>query len=182
MIAPARFEELGRVCFTQLIELRHRGAFSAVAQTFAAFCRRTYFVDDEDLQALPEKWYQASYPPRSRYTILILPQETLSSIQAQAHAITRRSGGIPALMAGIIAAEPQSSGKLFPQAMRDLTIEATVEAKSSNIEESRLPQVHALNCIKEFFMTSKLAASSEAFIGDGLELAAKMINSSMWVS
>ncbi|KAF2448148.1 hypothetical protein P171DRAFT_352773 [Karstenula rhodostoma CBS 690.94] len=164
VIAPARFEELGRLCFTQLIELRHRGAFSAVAQTFASFCRRTYFVDDEDLQALPEKWYQ----------------ETLSSIQAQAHAITRRSGGIPALMAGIVAAEPQSSGKLFPQAMRDLTIEATVEAKSSNIEESRLPQVHALNCIKEFFMTSKLGASSEAFIGDGLELAAKMINSSIW--
>jgi hypothetical protein len=84
-------------------------------------------------------------------------------------------------MAGIIAAEPQSSGKLFAQAMRDLTIEATVEAKSSNIEESRLPQVHALNCIKEFFMTSKLGASSEAFIGDGLELAAKTINSSMCV-
>ncbi|OAF99231.1 HEAT repeat protein-like protein [Paraphaeosphaeria sporulosa] len=164
VIDPARFEELGRSCFTQLIELRHRGAFSAVAQTFAAFCRRTYFVGDDALKALPEKWYQ----------------ETLSSIQAQAHAITRRSGGIPALMAGIVAAEPQSSGKLFPQAMRDLTNEATVEAKSSNIEESRLPQVHALNCIKEFFMTSKLGASSEAFIGDGLELAAKMINSTIW--
>ncbi|KAL5444724.1 hypothetical protein PMIN07_003330 [Paraphaeosphaeria minitans] len=164
VIDPARFEELGRLCFTQLIELRHRGAFSAVAQTFAAFCRRTYFVNDEGLQTLPEKWYQ----------------ETLSSIQAQAHAITRRSGGIPALMTGIVAAEPQTSGKLFPQAMRDLTMKATVEAKSSNIEESRLPQVHASNCIKEFFMTSKLGASSEAFVGDGLELAAKMINSSIW--
>ncbi|KAL1605095.1 hypothetical protein SLS60_004638 [Paraconiothyrium brasiliense] len=164
LIAPARFEELGRLCFTQLIELRHRGAFSAVAQTFAAFCKRTYSVNDECLQALPEKWYQ----------------ETLSSIQAQAHAITRRSGGIPALMAGIIAAEPQSSGTLFSQAMRDLTIEASKEAESSNIEESRLPQVHALNCIKEFFMTSKLGASSEAYIGDGLELAARTINSSIW--
>lgn len=163
LISPTQFEELGRLCFKQLIELRHRGAFSAVAQTFAAFCRRCYSVDDESLRSLPNKWYK----------------ETLSSIQAQAHAITRRSGGIPALMAGIVAAEPPSSGKLFQQAMRDLTIEATVEAESSNIEESRLPQVHALNCIKEFFMTSKLGASSEAYIGDGLELAAKMINSSM---
>ena len=164
MITSSHFEELGRLCFTQLIELRHRGAFSAVAQTFASFCRRCYSVNDESLRQLPEKWYQ----------------ETLSSLQAQAHAITRRSGGIPALMAGIIAAEPQSSGKLFPQAMRDLTAEASVEAQSSNIEESRLPQVHALNCIKEFFMTSKLGVASEAFIGDGLELAAKSINSSIW--
>ena len=164
MLTPSRLEELGRLCFTQLIELRHRGAFSAVAQTFASFCRRCYSVPQKDLQELPEKWYQ----------------ETLSSIQAQAHAITRRSGGIPALMAGIVAAEPQSSGKLFAQAMRDLTVEASVEAESSNIEESRLPQVHALNCIKEFFMTSKLGTSSEAYIGDGLELAAKSINSSIW--
>lgn len=164
MITAPRFEELGRLCFTQLIELRHRGAFSAVAQTFASFCRRCYSVPQKSLQELPEKWYQ----------------ETLSSIQAQAHAITRRSGGIPALMAGIVAAEPQSSGKLFAQAMRDLTAEASIEAESSNIEESRLPQVHALNCIKEFFMTSKLGTSSEAYIGDGLELAAKSINSSIW--
>ncbi|KAF1964175.1 HEAT repeat protein-like protein [Bimuria novae-zelandiae CBS 107.79] len=164
VITPIRFEELGRLCFTQLIELRHRGAFSAVAQTFAAFCRRCYSVEDESLRGLPQKWYQ----------------ETLSSIQAQAHAITRRSGGIPALMAGIIASEPQTSGKLFPQAMQDLTVETSIAAKSSNIEESRLPQVHALNCIKEFFMTSKLGVSSEAYIGDGLELAARSINSNIW--
>lgn len=58
MITPTRFEELGRLCFTQLIELRHRGAFSAVAQTFATFCRRCYSVDDEHLRGLPEKWYK----------------------------------------------------------------------------------------------------------------------------
>lgn len=85
-------------------------------------------------------------------------------------------------MAGIVAAEPQASAELFSKAMRDLTAEASVEAESSNIEESRLPQVHALNCIKEFFMTSKLGATSEAYIGDGLELAAKSINSNMSVS
>lgn len=65
--------------------------------------------------------------------------------------------------------------------MRDLTVEASVEAESSNIEESRLPQVHALNCVKEFFMTSKLGVASEAYLGEGLELAAKSINSSMSV-
>lgn len=103
-------------------------------------------------------------------------QETLQSIQAKAGAITRRSAGIPALMASILAADPS---QLFPRAMNDLVAEATLEAQSANIEESRLPQVHALNCIKEFFTTSRLNVASEAYIGQGLELAARTLNSNM---
>lgn len=82
-------------------------------------------------------------------------------------------------MTGIIAAEPQTGGGLFPRAMRDLFAEASMDAQSSNIEESRLPQVHALNCIKEIFMTSRLSIASETYIGAGLELAAKTLSSSM---
>lgn len=82
-------------------------------------------------------------------------------------------------MVGIIAAEPQPGGNLFPCAMRDLIAEALVEAQSSNIEESRLPQVHALNCIKEIFTSSKLSIASEAYTGEGLELAASTLNSRM---
>ncbi|KAF2677884.1 HEAT repeat protein-like protein [Lentithecium fluviatile CBS 122367] len=164
LITPEAFEKFGRLCFAQLIELRHRGAFSTVAQTFAAFCRRCISAEDEILRTLPERWYQ----------------ETLSSIQAKAHAITRRSGGIPALMSGIITAEPQPGGKLFPRAMHDLIAEASIDGQSSNIEESRLPQVHALNCIKEVFTTSRLSVPSEPFIGEGLELAARTLNSKIW--
>jgi hypothetical protein len=81
-------------------------------------------------------------------------------------------------MASILAAD---ASQLFPRAMNDLVIEASVEAKSANIEESRLPQVHALNCIKEFFTTSRLNVASEAFIGQGLELAARTLNSNVSV-
>ncbi|KAF1847315.1 HEAT repeat protein-like protein [Cucurbitaria berberidis CBS 394.84] len=164
IITPELFEKLGRLCFVQLLELRHRGAFSTVSQTFAAFCRRCVSSNIPLLRALPETWYQ----------------ETLESIQEKAGAITRRSAGIPALMSGILAAEPQVGSKLFPRAMRDLVTEASVEAKSENIEESRLPQVHALNCIKEIFTTSKLSVASEPYIGQALELAAKTLNSNIW--
>lgn len=58
MITPDVFERLGRLCFTQLLELRHRGAHSTVAQTFAAFCRRCATSKIPKLQALPEAWYQ----------------------------------------------------------------------------------------------------------------------------
>ncbi|KZM23545.1 hypothetical protein ST47_g5314 [Ascochyta rabiei] len=164
MITPNVFERLGRLCFTQLLELRHRGAHSTVAQTFAAFCRRCATSKIPQLQALPEAWYQ----------------ETLRSMQDKAGAITRRSAGIPTLMASIIAAEPEAGGKLLARAMNDLVNEATVEAQHTNIEESRLPQVHAINCIKEIFTTSKLSVASEAYIAQGLELAAKTLNSNIW--
>ncbi|KAF2106936.1 HEAT repeat protein-like protein [Lophiotrema nucula] len=164
ILTPADFEKMGKQCFTQLVELRHRGAFSTVAQTFAAFCRRCFLVDDPALRALPEKWYE----------------EALRSIQDKATAITRRSAGIPALVSGVLAAEPQPGGKMFARAMKDLIAEASLTAVSSNIEESRLPQVHALNCIKEIFTSSKLSAVSEAYIGEGLNLAARNLNSSIW--
>ncbi|CAI6334384.1 unnamed protein product [Periconia digitata] len=159
-----KVEKYGNLCFNQLVELRHRGAFSTVAQTFSAFCRRCASSEEPALRALPEKWYM----------------ETLATIQAKADTITRRSGGLPALMTGIVAAEPQPGGKLFSRAMQDLVKEASQDAESSNIEESRLPQVHALNCIKDFFMSSRLSVASEAYLGEGVELAARTLNSKIW--
>ncbi|KAF2657203.1 hypothetical protein K491DRAFT_756956 [Lophiostoma macrostomum CBS 122681] len=157
-------ESAGRLCFVQLAELRHRGAFSTVAQTFAACCRRFARAEQGALNRLPKIWYQ----------------ETFLCIQAKSTSITRRSAGLPSLMTGILAAEAQPGGALFARAMKDLILEASVDAQHSNIEESRLPQVHALNCIKEFFMTSKLSAVSEAHIAQGLELAARTLNSKIW--
>jgi hypothetical protein len=58
MLPPEVFKTLGQLCFSQLLELRHRGAHSTVAQTFAAFCRRCATSDIESLRALPGVWYQ----------------------------------------------------------------------------------------------------------------------------
>ena len=62
ILTPAVFERLGRLCFTQLLELRHRGAHSTVAQTFAAFCRRCATSKIPELKVLPDTWYQVSIP------------------------------------------------------------------------------------------------------------------------
>ncbi|KAF2734774.1 HEAT repeat protein-like protein [Polyplosphaeria fusca] len=164
MLDPVSYERLGRECFTQLAELRHRGAFSTVAQTFSAFCRRCFSPNDGFLNKLPEGWYG----------------ETQLAIQDKSTSITRRSAGIPSLMVGIIAAEPQPEDKLFHGAMRYLIAEASVEAWDANIQESRLPQVHALNCLKEIFTASRLSAASEAYIGNCLDLAARILNSKVW--
>jgi hypothetical protein len=58
LMTPGLFEKLGRLCFTQLLELRHRGAFSTVSQTFAVFCRRCVSSNVPSIRALPEMWYQ----------------------------------------------------------------------------------------------------------------------------
>lgn len=41
-LKPEDLERLARLAFTQLTELRHRGAFSAVAHTYAACCLRCH--------------------------------------------------------------------------------------------------------------------------------------------
>jgi hypothetical protein len=54
------FESIGSLTFTQLSELRHRGAFSTVSQTFSSLCRRCAQSGVESIVELPEQWYQVS--------------------------------------------------------------------------------------------------------------------------
>lgn len=54
------FEMIGVASFTQLAELRHRGAFSTVSQTFATCCLRCGQSSDPEIASLPHNWYQVS--------------------------------------------------------------------------------------------------------------------------
>lgn len=58
LLEVSDFRSLGKLCFTQLAELRHRGAFSTVAQTFAACCLRCTRTNHEMIRTLPFTWYQ----------------------------------------------------------------------------------------------------------------------------
>lgn len=58
-------QEIGNLAFSQLAELRHRGAFSTVSQTFVACCKicvkaESWYPQQEDksIQTLPQEWYQ----------------------------------------------------------------------------------------------------------------------------
>ena len=59
----------GQVIFTQLIELRHRGAFSTVAQTFAAWCIMCSKSKHPDVANLPLNWFQVS--PSQKVMLLL---------------------------------------------------------------------------------------------------------------
>lgn len=53
-------QSLGTLCFTELAELRHRGAFSTVAQTFAALCQQCGLSKSDKIRALLPEWYTVS--------------------------------------------------------------------------------------------------------------------------
>lgn len=52
------FDKIGTLSFTQLAELRHRGAFSAVSQTFATCCQCCGKSKESAVFNLPAAWYQ----------------------------------------------------------------------------------------------------------------------------
>lgn len=57
----SHYRAFGELVFEQLAELRHRGAFSTVSQTFAECCLRCAQSDDPRTQALPKEWYQVGF-------------------------------------------------------------------------------------------------------------------------
>ncbi|OMP83498.1 hypothetical protein BK809_0004879, partial [Diplodia seriata] len=162
ILQTTEFEGLGKLCFLQLAELRHRGAFSTVAQTFATFCLRCSRSSDPEIKKLLDVWYE----------------ETLRCIRDKGSMITRRSAGLPSLITGILSAAPESA--LFARVIDDLKAEAVQNEQDKNIEGSHLPQVHALNCLKDVFTNTKLAVVSEPYVAEGLSLAASRLESKVW--
>ena len=56
-LSYADLKKLGDLAFTQLAELRHRGAFSTVSQTFLACCVCCAKSNDYMIASLPKDWY-----------------------------------------------------------------------------------------------------------------------------
>lgn len=52
----------------------------------------------------------------------------------------------------------------------------------SETDETNLPQVHAMNCLKEIFKSATLGKRSESHMADGLQISADSLNSEMYVS
>ena len=99
-------------------------------------------------------------------------------IQEKATALTRRSAGLPAMITGILAAFP--TGDFFDGVILDL--QAIADAPIENaigIGETRIPQVHALNCLKDVFTTTYSGLATEPHINITLEIAVGCLESDM---
>ncbi|RYP07269.1 hypothetical protein DL764_002584 [Monosporascus ibericus] len=157
------FERIGRLTFEELSNLRHRGAFTTVTQTFASCCQLVkYFpAPTTERASLLDEWYQGA----------------LGCIYTQA-STTRRSAGIPALIVGILSANADYPS--FDTIMQQLREIAKRPARIAETDGSNLPQVHALNCLKDVFKSSALSKRAEVYLTDCLQLAANGLKSEVW--
>ncbi|KAJ5160900.1 uncharacterized protein N7482_007904 [Penicillium canariense] len=157
------FEKVGRASFTQLAELRHRGAFSTVSTTFATCCQRCSSSMDVSIQELPKSWYQ----------------EARATIFESASKLTRRSAGLPALVTGIFCS--LHGTPFFKEAMDDLHEISRLPVEYNKDQQYlELPQVHAMNCLKDIFTNTKLGLFTEPFIMPALTLSAERLGSPIW--
>ncbi|KAK6208186.1 hypothetical protein LQW54_007094 [Pestalotiopsis sp. IQ-011] len=157
------FEIIGNLTFEQLSNLRHRGAFTTVTQTFTSCCQLVkYSTSSSSPDNSPLKmWYQGA----------------LNCIHTQA-STTRRSAGIPALIVGILASNAEEPS--FETVLSELRDIAQKPAHVSETDGSNLPQVHATNCIKDIFKSSMLSRRAEPYLTDCLQLAASSLKSEVW--
>src|SRR5271167_1623096 len=100
--------------------------------------------------------------------------------------ITRRSGGLPMLIAAILVAESDiKSFDLTKTALSQLLVLSETPIDSSGmdgIEPAKwdLPQVHAQNAMRAIFNESKLAQTTFGFVESGFAVAINGFSSDMY--
>ena len=96
-------------------------------------------------------------------------------IEDNASSLTRRSAGIPAIIVGVLAAYP--GDKFFDNVI--VNLQAMAKAPVGD-DLGSLPQVHALNCLKDVFTDARFGSSTETHIADALNIAASCLESQMY--
>lgn len=158
--APAEFKRsMFDLCFKQLSELRHRGAFSTVAQTWTACC---LLMESGNSPLSLSTWYE----------------RTISLLRSSLTINTRRSAGLPSLLCGVLIAD--RSGALFKRAFTEFEHIARETVDPGSAQEGSLPQVHAMNCMKDVLKNTRLAEKSEQYVPVALRLAADSLRSEAW--
>lgn len=158
-----QIQQAGSLCMQQLTQLRHRGAFSTVAQTFALCCDLARGSPDEYAKALINQWRTNAF----------------AEIDIQASKVTRRSAGIPALFNAILSPSDPDMLEDVLVSLRAKSMQP-VSGEELRLSEQSLPQVHALNCIKDIITHSKFRTATEKYIAGLISLAADGMSSNLW--
>ncbi|RKF59454.1 tRNA -methyltransferase non-catalytic subunit TRM732 [Golovinomyces cichoracearum] len=149
------FKSIGDLSLEQLSCLRHRGAFSTVSATFAVCCKLNAQYQSNFLNT----WLESAF----------------SCLHTQV-STTRRSAGIPSIITAIIAVLPKSE---FEKTINKL-LQITRNEINSNVDQEQLPQVHALNSLKEIVKSVTTSSKVDAHISACLEVVGQCLNSPAW--
>jgi hypothetical protein len=156
-------EAMGHLCIDQLSNLRHRGAFSTVAQTFSVLCERIAESNDDAASRLRDMWYEGA----------------VTTLNHQATRLTRRSAGLPAMMLGLLTGSSRAFFNRFIHSFKERARNPNNVSKlvwGSDDQQIELPQVHALNCLREVFTNARFRTITELHVLDMLDLAASSLS------
>jgi hypothetical protein len=159
-------EAMGHLCIDQLSNLRHRGAFSTVAQTFSVLCERIAESNDDAASRLRDVWYE----------------NAVATLNHQAARLTRRSAGLPAMILGLLTGCSRAFFNQFIDSFKERARNPNNLSKlapENDDQEIELPQVHALNCLREVLTNAKFRIITEPHVLDMLDLAASSLSCEM---
>lgn len=147
----------------QLANVTHRGAFSAVFPTYVRICEICF--QTSELSRLPRQWLESN----------------LELVETKAQYISRRSGGLPFLITGVLnAATPKDLPALMELTFSRLLLIASVEYIPNADEKMDIPQVHALNCMKHIFSDSDLSLGIRPHVNGALLLSLTNLTNATW--
>lgn len=148
----------------QLVNVSHRGAFSAIHTAFVEACRICLEVG---LKSKLSEWLD----------------ENLELIKTHNQLISRRSGGLPSLITAILSGMKSDSDFLDNQisfAFGELLSIASQPYLFDGTETMDIPQVHAFNCMKLIISESVSTAALDKYISAALELSLKNLDHESW--
>lgn len=107
----------------------------------------------------------------------------MSQTELQGNRLTRRSAGIPALVACCLKAEDLAAMRAFIESFVEMASRPVYQAgiKRPDLRVEKLPQVHALNCLREVMTNSRFRSATECYILLLLKLSSSKLSSTEWV-
>lgn len=103
-------------------------------------------------------------------------QEAKAQVDQQANRLTRRSAGLPAMLASILSSDDDTA---FHHFVDSFIAKSWVTAPDQTDQQS-LPQVHAMNTLREVMINSRFRNTILPHVGNLLTLATKNLGSDIW--
>ncbi|EPY50107.1 THADA protein [Schizosaccharomyces cryophilus OY26] len=162
----SNLDHYGFLMMSWLWEIRHRGAFTSVYPSFVSFCSFLFAKKDEKLCQMPIPWLQ----------------KNIDVVQEKSSFITRRSGGIPFSITGILVAGKDRNKALLSETILTLISLAKekIDIADSNAGKFELPQVHAMNTLKTIFTEHRLSSVSLEYLEPAIALAIEGFSHELW--
>lgn len=146
----------------QIASVKHRGVVLSIYTSFLEVCQTCF--ETVSRSQYPEIWLK----------------QNLDLITSRTQFISRRSGGIPYLITGILLALKGTRLDLQKYTFEKLIVTAQEPYEYLADQRNDIPQVHAFNCLKQLFLESSLSQESLNYAQVSLELSLKYFNAENW--